>query len=337
MLALVLPPVSLVLSHAAMGRALFADWRIALTATGVAAVVLGVYFNVCGWWAVRMKQRFPGEEETGRKLFFMISVFLLMSGLVLLLIFNIFESIPFFDYRVDQSRFVWAYLGLGFVNIFLSFLMEGLSRFEEWKANMARREQLQKHFQYSQLQGLKNQVNPHFLFNNLNTLSSLIEEDTDAAEHFLDEMSKVYRYLLRSDADQLVTLKTEIRFLYSYFHLLKMRFGDAIDLQLNIADSQLDRLLPPLTLQAIVEEAVSRQAMSKSRPLCIEIGAGGENELRVSHSLHPKTTNEAEAGESRLAELISKYKLLGRFDLTVEETSGRRTITIPFIQTPAAV
>jgi two-component system, LytTR family, sensor kinase len=330
-LALILLPVSVVLSYAAMGKALFADIGVFLTACLISAVVFGFYFPACGWWAVMMKQRFPGESDTGKKLFFMISVFLLMSGLVLLLIFKLFERIPFFNYTMDQGRFIWAYLGLGFVNIFLSFLFEGISRFEEWKANLRRKEQLQRNFQRSQLQGLKSQVNPHFLFNSLNSLSSLIEEDPDAAERFLDEMSKVYRYMLLPETEQLAPLKTEIQFLESYLHLLKVRFGNSLQTTIDIAPAHREYLLPALTLKAIVDNAVSQNIMSKDQPLVIEIGAGEDGALLVRHNINPKAMSGAIDQEARLDELIRKYKLLNQPEISVHDEAGSRTISIPFI------
>ncbi|MBL7793802.1 MAG: histidine kinase [Saprospiraceae bacterium] len=332
-LALVLIPISVALSYAAMGKALFADFRVFLTAILLSSVILAIYFMCCGWWAVLMKQRFVHESDTGKKLFFMIVAFLMMSGFVLLLIFNLFENIPFFNYKIEQSRFIWAYIGLGFVNIFLSFLFEGISRFEEWKANLRRKEQLQLHFQQSQLQGLKSQVSPHFLFNSLNSLSSLIEEDTEAAERFLDEMSKVYRYMLRPEDEQLATLKKEIQFIESYFHLLKVRFGESLQTNIRLAPEHLDYMLPSLTLQTIVEDAIRQNTMSKNQPLVIEIGVAEEGILFVRHNTNPKTRSEVADQEGRLEEMISRYQQLQEPVITVREEYGSRTISIPFINT----
>lgn len=336
-LLLMLLPVSVILSYGAMGSALFAEFRIFLTATLLTCVVFGLYFTACGWWAVTMKHRFSRESETGKKLFFMIAVYLIMSGLVLLLIFKLFEGIPFFRYRMDQSRFVWAYIGLGFVNIFLSFLFEGISRFEEWKANLRRKERLQQEFQQSQLQGLKSQVNPHFLFNSLNSLSSLIEEDTAAAERFLDELSKVYRYMLRTEADQLAPLSTEVQFLRSYFYLLQVRFGESLQTHIQIAPEYLERTLPALTLQVIVENAIRENSMTRQRPLTIEIRSEADGTLQVRHSINPKIMSDRTDREERLDELIRKYRLLHQPLITVQEESGRRTIVIPFIDTNETV
>ena len=92
----------------------------------------------------------------------------------------------------------------------------------------------------SQLEGLKDQVNPHFLFNSLNSLSSLISEDPEKAEKFLDEMSKVYRYLLRTNEEGLTTLESEMQFIQSYFHMLKTRYGDGLDMETQIDDHYLN-------------------------------------------------------------------------------------------------
>ncbi len=336
-LALILLPVSVALSYAAMGNALFGDYRVFLLATLISGVVLAFYFTACGWWAVAMKQRFPHESGTGKKLFFMIAAFLLMSGLVLLLIFNLFERIPFFHYKIGQGRFIWAYLGLGFVNIFLSFLFEGIARFEEWKANLQRKEQLERNFRQSQLQALKSQVNPHFLFNSLNSLSSLIEEDAGAAGRFLDELSKVYRYMLRPDAGQLAPLKAEIQFIESYLHLLKARFGESLQAAINIDPAHQGRLLPTLALQAAVEDIIGRNAMSSRQPLVIEIGAGGDGMLVVSHNINPKAGNGRPEPEERLEVLARKYQLLRQPPVSVQEEGGRRSIRIPFINATEAI
>ena len=131
----------------------------------------------------------------------MIFTFLCMSGLFLLLMFKLYANIKYFSYKINEDSFVWAYFAMGISNVFLTFLHEGIARYENWKKNQEETELLKDAYQQSRLLGLKSQVNPHFLFNSLNSLSSLISEDEEEAEVFLDEMSKVYRYMLRNDED----------------------------------------------------------------------------------------------------------------------------------------
>jgi LytS/YehU family sensor histidine kinase len=122
-------------------------------------------------------------------------------------------------------------------------LHEGVSRFERWSANLEETEALKKTVKQSRLLGLKSQVNPHFLFNCLNSLSSLINESTNEAENFLNEMSKVYRYMLRNDEDLLVQLDKELHFL-SHIMPLKARYGEGIEMHININEEDKNYLLP---------------------------------------------------------------------------------------------
>jgi two-component system, LytTR family, sensor kinase len=118
-----------------------------------------------------------------------------------------------------------------------------------WRASQAEKEQLKKINLQSQYESLKNQVNPHFLFNTLNSLSSLIADEPERAEEFVDEMAKVYRYLLQTnrqtdDTGELTTLATEMAFIQSYFHLLKTRYGAGVQLDIALDAADMHRLLP---------------------------------------------------------------------------------------------
>ena len=115
-----------------------------------------------------IKKRFPSERELGRRFTYMIFTFLLMSGLFLLLLFQGYEDIDFFNYRFDDDSFVWAYFGLGIGNIFLTFLHEGIARYENWKANLQETEQLKKVNRQSSLHRLKSQVVSGAALHNLN-------------------------------------------------------------------------------------------------------------------------------------------------------------------------
>ena len=185
------------------------------------------------------------------------------------------------------------------VTCFLTFLHEGIARYESWKANQDEMEHLKKTYRQGRLQGLKSQVNPHFLFNSLNSLSSLISEDEEQAEKFLDEMSKVYRYMLRNDEEQLVTLDTELKFVASYTYLLKARYGDGLQVQVDIDESDREKVLPPLSLQTIIENAITQNTISKACPLQISISARGNGSLDVINNLQPKQMTESFDAESR--------------------------------------
>ena len=112
----------------------------------------------------------------------MIVSFFFISGLLLYSIFKVYEFFPFLNYSFNENGFIWAYMGMAIINVFLTLLHEGIARYEKWKQNLEETEALKKVYRQSRLLGLKSQINPHFLFNSLNSLSCLIHEDEKKSE-----------------------------------------------------------------------------------------------------------------------------------------------------------
>ena len=206
--------------------------------------------------------------------------------------------------------------------------------FEKWRKLVDEAEQLKKENLQSQLEGLKGQVNPHFLFNSLNSLSSLIGDDPDKAEKFLDEMSKVYRYLLRTNEDGLTTLDAEMQFIHSYFHLLQTRFGQALHMHCSIEKELEEYQLPSLTLQLLLENAVKHNVVSTINPLEITVStqrADGKAYLSVVNNLQPKQ-EPPPSTRMGLNNIISKFRLLDREDVTIMEDGQSFRVTVPLIK-----
>jgi len=335
-LALVLLPVTVIINSVVLGWRYFTSIWLLLSATIITGIAFAIYFVLCGQVAVMLKKRFPAEEQTALKLTLMITSFLVMTGLYLLLLFRGYEWMSFFGYRFNEANFVWAYIGLGIVNIFLTFLFEGIARFESWKANLRETEQLQKAYRQGQIQSLKSQVNPHFLFNSLNSLSSLISDDSEAAERYLDEMSKVYRYMLRTDEEQLVPLETELKFLCSYMHLLNTRYGSGLQVNQHLKESDRSKLLPPLTLQVLIENAFTQNTMSKASPLVITIESADDGLLITNNRQERMMTGNVEC-EAGLDNIVRKYELLNHKRVIITETPEERRVLVPLICTEKEV
>lgn len=138
-----------------------------------------------------------------------------------------------------------------------------------------------------QIDMLKQQINPHFLFNSFNTLLDLIEEDPKAAAKYTRSFSKLYRVVLQSAKLDFIPIRDELEFMHDYWNLLKMRFHEAIELVIDIEETKMDGLIPPLSLQFLLENAVKHNEASKKAPLVIEISAI-ENHLIVKNKLNPK-------------------------------------------------
>lgn len=186
----------------------------------------------------------------------------------------------------------------------------------------------------SQFDSLKGQVNPHFLFNSLNTLSSLIAKDPVRAESFVVELSSVYRYLLKSNEGELTTLKNELNFIHSFLHLLKTRFGNGLKEEIGVDEKFLNYQLPPLTLQMLVENAVKHNIIATVRPLKLCIYTTEDGMLVVKNNLQKKT-QQVPSGKVGLANIISRYKLLNQPDVMVNETASEFIVSVPLIKTTA--
>jgi LytS/YehU family sensor histidine kinase len=200
----------------------------------------------------------------------------------------------------------------------------------EWKSSLIEKEKLQQLNLQQEFEALKSQVNPHFLFNCFNTLSSLITEDKKQAETFLNELSKVYRYLLRNNEDGLSSLQTELRFIQSYYRLLKTRHGDAVQLSIE-TDKKYDQyLLPSLSLQLLVENAVKHNVLSKNKPLIIDIFTTAGNKLVVSNNLQLRTL-KAPSNKVGLQNIKSKYELLNQTGFQILKDQKTFIIVLPLI------
>jgi LytS/YehU family sensor histidine kinase len=210
--------------------------------------------------------------------------------------------------------------------------MEGVDRYEKWSASMEETDQLRKVFRQTQLQGLKSQLNPHFLFNSLNSLSSLISEDEEKAEQFLNEMSKVYRYMLRNDDEQLVTVATELQFIDSYFFLLHARYGEGIQLTIDVSEYAAQALVPPLSLQILLENALTQNSISKIKPLKIAIRSVNDACLEVRNNRQPKIINNTSEIEAGVDLLVNKYRLLSSGDVVIEDGLDERLVRLPLIK-----
>jgi len=139
-----------------------------------------------------------------------------------------------------------------------------------------------------QYESLKNQINPHFLFNSLNVLTSLIRIDPGLAEKFTEQMAKVYRYVLEHKEEDVVTLRTELDFIKSYIFLLEIRFPGKVKFEINVTDQSLDRFVPPLTVQLLIENAVKHNVFSKKQPLVVSMFVDDSDYFNIINNLQKR-------------------------------------------------
>ena len=178
-------------------------------------------------------------------------------------------------------------------------------------------------------ENLKQHLNPHFLFNSLTSLGSLIRINPREAGDFLDKMSKVYRYILKNKDNETVPLSEELRFVELYIQLQQTRFGDGLKIQINIPEESLHRKIAPVTLQNLVENAIKHNIADIDDPLFIQLYIK-EDYLIVENKLNRKSYVET-SNKQGLNSMISLYKFLSNRPLIVSEREGSWVVKIPLI------
>ncbi len=168
----------------------------------------------------------------------------------------------------------------------------------------------------NQYEALKNQLNPHMLFNSLNTLRSLIREDKDRAQDYIQELSHVLRYTLQSNESLVVSLKDEMNFVSAYLFLLKMRYEDNLKFNINIDAQYENYSLPPMAVQMLIENAVKHNEISSRRPLTIDINTDKKGNLKVSNAVQPKINSNPGMGVG-LANLSKRYQLIFHKEISI--------------------
>jgi LytS/YehU family sensor histidine kinase len=189
---------------------------------------------------------------------------------------------------------------------------------------------------HHRLDDLKNKVNPHFLFNSLNTLSYLVYEDSAKAETFVEELSTVYRYMLRNNDERMTTLSREYAFIESYNLLLKIRFGEGLQITVSVDPALMQHQLPPLSLQVLVENAVKHNTISTECPLNVSICTEADM-LVVKNNLQRKQ-QVLPTEKAGLNYLISRYRQEGKDGPETIETETGFIVRLPLLlPSPMAV
>jgi sensor histidine kinase YesM len=229
--------------------------------------------------------------------------------------------------RGYQDEFIYR-------NFFVSGLVVGciliISLIKQKQLIQLENETLRSEALQSQFESLKNQLSPHFLFNSLTALKTLINEAPETAQKYVNNLSKALRYTLQSNEKQFVTLKEELDFTESYLFLIKMRYDMNLTIITGISENYLNHKLPPLTIQTLLENAVKHNEISKRKPLTITIATNENANLIVRNNIQEKFTEEEGTGIG-LTNLSKQFQLLFGKDIIISKENNEFRVEVPLI------
>lgn len=214
------------------------------------------------------------------------------------------------------------------VNILVMTILEAWIFFYESRHAKQLSEHLQKELLQIKFEVLKSQINPHFMFNSLNVLSGLITVDVAKAQLFIDEFSQVYRYVLETIEQPVATLNKELEFVRSYLFLQLIRYGENLTYTVNISADKLQMVIPPLSLQVLLENAIKHNVVNEIKPLKIEIFSDG-NFLIVKNNIQPKLSGTSTG--LGLKNLVKRYALIGNVEPVFSVQNNSYIARIPLI------
>jgi len=297
--------------------------RTALVLFSTASLWLG-----CRWIVVKMGEILPWHKYPVKHL---IVELLLIAFYTLAISFFEWMVIKTTGITFSEEIIFWKeYLISTIISFIISLLHEGVFFYYQWKHHLIRTEALEKEHIASKYEVLKNQINPHFLFNSLNTLLSLIEEDKDAAINYLEAMSTFLRQLLQTGDQPLITIKEELGMIQIYYSLQQKRYGDGFVLNINIPDDKLKTFIPPLTLQMLVENALKHNIVSSKNPLLVKIETTDQNYLVVENNLQKRLDNAPGTGTG-LKNIRSRFSLASQKEVLITQSAFNFTVAIPLI------
>lgn len=286
-----------------------------------------VFFFLFSWSALRFNTDTIYRIDSGNRF---INRGLGFLGNIALLIATVYIFGLVYPYFMDKTistkeagfqNFIFA-----IVLVIILFISRILRLNAIQRESLLENELLKQQNLQNELTALKNQINPHFLFNSLNSLNFLLRDNKEASM-FVQKLSFMYRYILQSGDRDLVLLKEELKFLDSYTYLIKTRYRDRFQITIHIDESYMDRKIPPLALQLLVENAVKHNEISETSPLKVDIYSENES-IFVENRIKPRTTL-AEGTGNGLLNLYKRYYMIRKQSIVIDKKDNIFRVKLP--------
>lgn len=304
------------------------EWYYALATIGF--ITLGV------WEGSRMLQPLFKKKIQASyykikwQLLFFVAGSIITSVITIATVFAI--SMLMHNHTLEETivplklNIIYAWLA----NLLFHLLNAIMYYFKEYKSKLVEAEELKRITAQAELQLVKSQINPHFLFNNLNVLSTLVLQNNAEANKFIEAFSKVYRYILSTHDKELVEIKTELDYIKPYIFLLEKRFSDGLSIKINIPEQYESKYIIPASLQMLIENAIKHNVVSRHKPLHIDVHVNGNNSIVVSNNLQVRETVE-NSTEIGLNNIKKRYLLVSGREVQIDKNNSDFTVTLPML------
>lgn len=290
----------------------------------------GLFYTVILWegnlfLTTRMKTLYPDPDFTTKRLVILALVVSVFSSVVS--VSGCYTVSPWlFDHPPTPQSVTRILTSTLLLTYFIVALYEGADYFQRYKESLIENERIMKEKIITQFELLKQQISPHFLFNSLNTLISIIPDDPELAVKYTQHLAHVYRYVLQHKEQDWVTLETELKFVQSFYFLNKIRFGEHLTLNVSIDEQKLRNMIAPLSLQILIENALKHNVISSEKPLVIDIREE-EGKLVVKNTLQRK--NNSEGTRIGLQNIINRYRHLSGKAVQIMDSGDFFTVALP--------
>lgn len=302
-------------------------WQLHLLIFITSLLSITIIWHTLEYVDTFLNHHIPYEQGVLRRIIIQVAI-----GLVFLYIFMSFIlilSTEVLHIKIDKIPRMLGYIIATFVTLTVNGGSIGAYFFKQWKKAILKSERLQRERTLVQFDNLRNQLNPHFLFNSLTSLNSLIFENQQLASQFLQQLSKVYRYVLQNKEKELVSLETEIKFIENYVFLLQTRFCESMQVQIDIPVDILSKQIVPVSLQILIENAIKHNSISQEHPLRIHIYTDSTC-LYVENNLQRKSIIE-NSNKMGLQNMKALYGFLSKQAMEIQEDTHTFTVKVPLL------
>ena len=277
-----------------------------------------------------LNTRYTWIENAKKRLIIQSILSVVYTSITLFSLMYLLHQLRFGDGRIINRKMIEIFPPAILFTLVLLALKIGSDFFKALKKSLLEVEKYKTESTNAQLQNLKNQLNPHFLFNNLSVLTSLVYKNQDKATDFINELAKVYRYVLDTKNSELVPLQEELDFINHYIYLQKIRFEDSVLFEIKIEESKKSAYLLPMCLQMLVENTIQHNETSQANPLKILIYTEN-NTLVIENPIKPRS-NVADSTKMGLKNIEQRYSFFTDEKVIVSNNGGIFKVILPLIQ-----